>query len=1147
MLLHCFRAALICLALMAAAVAQEFRGTVLGRITDPSGTPVSGSTIEALNVDTNVPIRSSSNEVGNYQIPFLVPGNYAIRIEHPGFKRIERAGIRVATNAQVTLDFTLELGSTTETVTVIAEAPLLNTASADLGQVVEKNILSNVAVNLTRNVLNTVRLTPGISGIGGATVTGNNAGSFSIAGGGSTTGRIEFLIDGIPNTTAHNNGGVVFVPSIDSVEEIKVHTTMFDAQHGHSNGGAINVTTRGGTNQLHGTTYIYKRWSALDANSWTNNTAGLAKPPTNYYQFGYLVGGPIVLPKLYNGRNRTFFSTTFEKDRDQVELTRRARMPSAEEKVGNFSKTINRRGGVFTLFDPATTVVTAGRATRTPFAGNIIPASRITATGGAWLKLYPDPNTSTTMQLEALNWLGTGSTILPQTQISGRVDHNVSSKQRIFGRYGMLRLKQTNAELIRGQYSIAPDGTGGLARENPRRFYNLGVDDTYTFSPSFIGSFRYGFVRKVQLNLRGGVGYDNAFLNLPPIILNNQAISGWPTFNVAENLATLGSNYVEEVNNQHSLQATFTKLTGRHSIKWGFDWRVLQWNRNSPGAAASGEFTFDTTFTRSDPFAPTTADTSGTALAAILLGLPTSGSLGYVTALSLQNHYVAGFVQEDLKVNQRLTLNFGLRYELETPYTERYNRMSYGFDENARFPVSVPGLNLHGGILFAGVDGNSRLGGIVDRNNFGPRFGFAFSLMPKTVLRGGYGMFFSGQAFNTGFLADVGVFNATTPFVGTNDGGATPFSTFANPFPAGVRGPIGSAAGLLAQAGDALSFFDDHRVSPYNQQWQFSVQQQLPAQTVAEAAYVGMLTLKQFESFNLNEKPDQYLALGTAENTRVTNPFLNVLPANSVLGQGATITQNRLWARFPQFTNLNIQGSNTGKAIYHALQLKVDKRMTKGLTVVWTYTFSKLIDNETTSVVNPRKYRTVSSLDQTHLMRVAGTYEFPWQFRGQGANRFLRQIAGGWSLSAYAAIETGLPLGVTHANGRPIRLRNPAKSGPVSDRLGDQFDPVTGRRLNPYFDINAFQALASQYVVTPEPPRFDELRAPGLSTMNVSLFKTFFILERFRLQLRMDGQGVTNSPNFAAPGTNLASLATFGVITSASGARQMQGSLRLYF
>ncbi len=1131
--------------LAGSALAQEYRGSVLGRVIDPSGAPAANVSIEAVNVDTGVKIASTSNDAGNFQIPFLVPGNYTIRVEQAGFKRIERTGVRVATNTAVTLDFTLELGATAETVTVNADAPLLNTSSADLGQVIDKNYLGSITVNLTRNVLNTVRLTPGITG-GGATVTGNNAGSFSISGGGSTVGRVEVLVDGIPNTTAHNSGGVVFIPSIDAVEEIKVHTTMFDAQYGHSNGGAINITTKGGTNRLHGTSYLYKRWSALDANSWTNNSGGLPKPSTDYYQFGYLVSGPVLLPKLYNGRNRTFFSTTLERDRDEVQLTRNARVPTAEERTGDFSGTINRRGGAFTLFDPATTVVAGGRATRQPFPGNRIPAARISPTGGEWMKLVPAPVTGSRV-LEALNWTATDATIGPQTQISARIDHNVSDRQRLFGRIGLLRLYQTNGELIRGQFSIAPDGTGGLARANPRRFYNIGFDDTYTFSPSLLGSFRYGFVRKVQTNLRGGVGYDNAFLKLPQVLVSNQAISGWPTFNVAENLPTLGSNFVEETNDQHSVMATFSKLTGKHTLKWGVDWRALRWNRNSPGDAAPGSFTFDTTFTRSDPFAPASADTSGTSMASILLGLPASGSFGYITSLSLQNHYLAGFVQEDWKAGQRLTLNFGVRYELETPYTERFNRMSYGFDESGKLPVNVPGLDLRGGIRFAGVGGASRRGGLVDGNNFGPRFGFAYGLDSKTVIRGGYGIFFSGQAFNTGFLADVGVFNAITPFVGTNDGGATPFATLANPFPVGLRTPVGASAGLLAQVGDTVSFFDERRVSPYNEQWQVSVQRELPSKIVAEAAYVGMLSLKQFESFNLNEKPDRFLALGTAENNRVPNPFLGVFPATTVLGQGATLTQNRFWGRYPQFTNATIQGSNTGRAIYHALQLKTDKRVTRGLSVIWTYTFAKLIDNETTSVVNPRKYRTVSSLDQTHVMRAAATYEFPWRFEGKGASRVLRQVAAGWSGSAYLVAESGTPLGVTHPNGRPTRIRNPALTGPAGGRLGDRIDPVTRRPANPYFDIDAFAPLASQFVVSPEAPRFDELRAPGVKSLNVSLFKTFPLTERFRMQFRMEASGVTNTPNFGRPGTNMTSVATFGVITSAGGARQMQGSARFFF
>jgi hypothetical protein len=1133
------------IALALPAIAQEYRGSILGRITDPSAAPVSGATVEVANPATGFVTSTNSNELGNYQALFLVPGEYVVGVAHPGFKKVERKGIRVLTGSAVTLDLSLEIGAATETVTVTAAAPLLTTSGSDLGQVIGSAYLENITVSLSRNVLYNVRLAPGITG-GGGSVTGNGAGNYTVSGGGSTVGRIEYSIDGIPNTVAQNDGGVVYIPSTDAVEEIKVHTTMFDAQYGHSNGGAINITTKGGGNELHGTAYLFKRWAALDANTWTNNSRGIPKGPVSYRQFGYLVSGPVFIPKLYDGRNKTFFSTTLESDRDARDLTREARVPTDLERQGDFSQTLNRRGGAFAIYDPATTVVTAGRATRQPFAGARIPAARISPGGQAWLNLLPKPTRQVPAQLELYNWDGTGIYSVVQEQWSVRLDHYVSQRQRLFGRYGLLTRDQNADTLIPGQHTMPVQGGSDL-EHLIRRFENFGFDDTFTFSPTFLASLRFGYVRKVNTSDRGAVGFDTSGLKLPPILESNQAVPGWPVYNLGENTPTLGSERSFVANDLYATMATFTKLTGPHSLKWGADWRVLRWNRNSPGSAASGNFTFNNTFTRSDPFTPTSGDTSGSGMASLLLGLPAFGSLGYTSSLSLQNHYVGMFIQDDWKVNSRLTLNFGLRFELETPYTERYNRMSYGFDENAKLPVTVPGFDLRGGIVFAATGGYPRRGGIIDGNNFGPRFGFAYSPAAKTVLRGGYGMFFSGQAFNTGFLADVGVFNSNTPSVGTIDNGATPYATLANPFPEGLREPVGASAGLMAQAGDSLSFFDERRVSPYNQQWQFSVQREFPSQILVEAAYVGMLSLKQFESFNLNEKPDQYLALGTAENNRVTNPFLGAFPPTSVLGQGSTVTANRLWVRFPQFTSLTIQGANTGRATYNALQLKIDKRLTHGLNFLWTYTWSKLFDNETTSVINPRRYRTVSGQDRTHVMRLGAVYAFPWRLSGQGWDRFWNQLVSGWSVNGYWIYESGTPMSISHANGRPIRVRNPALSGPVGERLGDKRDPKTNLPLNPYFDINAFAPLANQYVVPPEPPRFAELRTPSTRALNLSLFKTFPIYERIRLQFRAEATGITNSPNFSAPGTNLSSPTTFGIITGAGGSRAMQGSLRVIF
>ena len=1134
---------LVWLLVLAAAIAlaQEFRGTILGRITDPSGAAAPGSAVEVLNVDTGGVARTTSNEVGNYQVPFLLPGNYTVRVEHPGFKKLERQGIRVSTNESVTLNFALEMGAATESVTVTGAAPLLNTTNADLGQVINNAYVGLLTISLSRNVINVRQLAPGVTG-GTGTYTSDAQGNFSVAGGGGTRGDNEIVVDGIPNTTV---GGIIgFVPSIDSVEEAKVHTTLFDAAYGHSNGGALSITTRAGANQPHGALYFYKRWRALNANSWTNNRLGLDKPEVDYHQWGYTVSGPVWIPRLYNGRNRTFFTTSLERDHDPRQLTRQARVPTEAERNGDFSGTLNRLGGAFSIYDPATTVQTGATATRQPFSGARIPAARQSPIGATALKKFPLPNQPAAPALAAYNWGLSKTYTVDQRQTSARIDHLLSDRQRLFGRIGWLDRIQQADELFAGVTSFPVEGGSDLGRLFRRRL-SLGLDDTFVFSPSLVASVRAGVLSYWTDNTGGASGLDPKEFQLPEVVLSNQAFRGWPNFNLGENMPGIGSSQSYSRNLVYSLLTTWTKLTGPHAIKFGADYRLGQINNVNTGGNAVGTFNFSPVFTQANPFDRRSADTSGSGMASALLGLAESGSFGFNSPYSIQNHYLGLFAQNDWKVSNRLTVNLGLRYELETPFTERFNRMSQRFDADAQLPVRVPGFDLRGGVRFAGVDGNPRRAR-ADKNNLGPRFGFAYSLTPRTVIRGGYGIFYSIVSMNTGFFGELGVFNAVTPFLGSIDNGATPFTTLANPFPAGLRSPVGSLAGLLAQLGDSLSFFDDQRVNPYNQQWQFSIQRELPGRLLVEGAYMGMHSLKQIESFNLNEKPDPFLALGAAENNRVNNPFRGAFPENSVLGQGTTLTQNRLWARFPQFTTLTRQGANTGRALYHALHMKVDKRLAHGLNFLWTYSFSRLMDNNTTSIVNPRFYRGVSPIDQKQVMRLAFTYELPFRFGGSGWNRLWKQALGGWAVSGFAQLATGSPLSVTHAFGRPLRVRNPRLSGAVGSRLGDRRDSA-GRTLNPYFDIDAFVPLRDQYTISPEPPSLDELRAPASRSLNMNLFKSFPVRERLKLEVGMAATGLTNTPNFDAPGTNMSQRAQFGVIPGAGGSRSMQGSARLVF
>ncbi len=1117
---------------------QEFQGTILGRITDGSGAVVPDVEIKVTNPETGATSVTRTNLQGNYRVPFLLPGLYRVLLAHPGFQKIERQNVRVSVATETTLDIVLEVSTSAETVTVTATATALNTTNAELGQVVERAYIENVPISLTRNVLNNISLDAVVDASGGS-YTSNGQSGISIAGGGATTGNNEVIVDGVPNTIARSGGIIIYVPTAYSVEEMKVHTTMFDAAYGHSNGGAISITTRGGGNEAHGTLYDFKRWAALNANSWSNNRLGLRKPPVSYNQIGFLFSGPVYLPKLYNGQSRTFFSVAYERDDDKRDLSRQARVPSDLERAGDFSQTLNSVGSGFVqIYDPWTTVGTGAAATRTLFAGNKIPPSRINPTGAAVAKTYAGANQAAQLQIGRYNWASSGLYNTKQRNYTVRVDQIVSARQRLFVRYSHLVRIQDSDVMMPGVNSWPESGNSDIGQDD-RYMDNLGVDHTVTFSPTLVASFRYGFTSRWQVKSNPRQLLEPTPLNLASIIAQNQYFKGYPTFNLdSESFPRLGST--KGVNRFYTSTwlATFYKQLGNHSLKFGGDFRLPRYNNLDPGGSGPGTFTFNNTFTRGNYSQNASGNTSGSAFASLLLGVPASGSLGYNAAAALQNTYTGLFVQEEWKIRRNLTLNFGLRYELETPYTERYNRDVYGFDYNAPAPLQVPGMNLRGGVLFAGVNGVSRRQGNVDRNNFGPRFGFAWSLNSKTVVRGGFGMFYASPTYNDDFMGGAGSFNVTTAYVQSIDANATPYTTLASPFPTGLIKPRGSALGLAEFYGGSLEFTDQNRVAPYNEQWQFGVQREIPGQILVDASYMGMHSLKQVGGFNLNEKPDVYLALGAAENNTIKNPFLGIFSSQYTLGQGSTIPISRLWGLYPQYTSLTVH-KNAGQAIYHSGQLKVTKRYSHGLDLNMSYAFSKLITSNTTSIVNQRpQWRGIDDSDRPHKLRLAFVYRLP--FGG-------RRLLGGFTLSGYITYRSGAPLSVSGPNGRPIMLRPPSKSGQVSERLGDIREPKTGKVLNPYFDTSAFQALPDQYTVSPEPPYRSNFRGPAGWGRNLALSKDVKIWEKLKVQFRCEASNFINSVSWGNPGTNMSNQATFGVISSGGGGRSIQMSARVIF
>ncbi|MEK7752180.1 MAG: TonB-dependent receptor, partial [Acidobacteriota bacterium] len=665
-------------------------------------------------------------------------------------------------------------------------------------------------------------------------------------------------------------------------------------------------------------------------------------------------------------------------------------------------------------------------------------------TGVAIANVFPAPNLDAPTQIGRQNWGVASQNSAPAKQFSVRIDHAISSRQRFFGRFGIMRDSTDNTGL--------PPGAD-LTEEFWRHFYSVSLNDDYLFSPTFFATFRYGFSRYSSDTVASAQRQDPMALKMPEVILRNSLFSSWPRITMGEALYGIGGRVKYRANDTHSLAPTLSILAGSHGLRLGADVRLVNWNSVELGSDGAGSFGFNNVFTRSDPFLATSGNTTGTSMASLLLGVPASGNFGGPTPYSLRHYYFAGFLQDDWKVSSRLTLNVGLRYDLETPYWERYDRLTYGFDPAGRVPVQVPGMELRGGLLFVGVGERPRWQGRMDRNNLAPRFGLAYQLRSSTVIRAGYGLFYSSNTGNLDTTTGVPpTYSLAAPYVATTDGGATPYTTISNPYPQGLPPVLGNALGLASRLGSSVDFVNQYRVLPYAQQWQFSIQQSLPSRIRLEAAFVRMLSVKGLESFNLSEKPDRYLALGAEENRRVPNPFFGIFPADTSLGTSSTFVQRQFWLPYPQFTSVSMRAANTRTTNYHAVELSLEKRLSNGLTLLANYTASKMMENNLTSLVNTRHYRSISDLDVPYVANIAYVYDLPFG-KGQpllsGARGVFGKIVGGWVTSGRLYISGGPPLGISDTNGRPIRLRNASKSGPIGERLGDRVDPVTKQVLNP--------------------------------------------------------------------------------------------------
>jgi len=1131
--------------------AQTNTGSIAGTVADSSSALITGARLTLTNTATSERKSALSSDTGAFLFPSLPPGAYELAAEREGFKRAVRTGIQLNVQETLNFDIVMSVGSVSESVEVQATALALETATSSLGQVIDNRKILDLPLN-GRNTLALVSLTPGVQpmgGFGGLPATGNayGQGNFSVSGSrGLTT---EVILDGAPVNASLFNAPA-FIPSVDAVEEFKVQTNNFSAEFGRTGGGVVNVVMKSGTNQYHGNAYEFFRNRVLDANNFFTNAAGRPKAVYIYNVFGGTIGGPVQLPKAYNGKDKTFFFFGYEGLRQRNGVSTLTTLPTAAQRTGDFSATKNSAGQLINIYDPLTTVATgASTYGRSPFPNNRIPDNRIDAVSRKLLTFYPAPNLPGDSVTGVNNFFTAAGATNLANQYNTRIDH-VLTRHRIFGRYSDNHAERGAANYFGNDFGgVNPTGGNVPILIQGRQFV---LRDTYTATPSLIADFAYGVIRQFVYKVPLSFGKNLTDLGFPSSFNSLLPERYYPNFSITNYYGLTGSNgdLIRRGDYTHSFSGSATKIAGRQTIKFGGEYRLIRTNDYQPSAALG--FSFGPQWTQQNP--RQVAANSGYGLATFMLGASDGGTHNIGPALAMQNHYTGFFVQDDIRLSSHLTINLGVRYELETPRTERYDRLNW-FNTTVASPLAAASgiANLRGGLVFPNVGGNGRQQMAFDKNNISPRFGFAWSGTPKTVVRGGYGVFYQPlTGYGLGASLGTGGYSTSTSMVTSRDGSLTPADFLSNPFPQGLNLPPGSSQGLATLAGQGLNAVEYNNVIGYTQQWNFDVQRELPAGLLADIAYVGSHSLKTPEFWDLNQVNPNLYSLGSALQTQVTNPFTKVITLGPL--SAATISQNQLLRPYPQF-----QGISTllfaGDSNYHSLQAKIERRMTNGLSFLAAYTFSKAIGNTnqlanflgdtitgTQNNYDRRAERALLPFDISQRLVTNFTYALPFgrgHAIGSQWSKPLDWIAGGWQINGIGTFQTGIPLSLGLNSASTFGGSRPNSTGVSAELPSDQ------RTILRWFDTTAFTQPPA-YSLGNVSRTLPDVRGYNTRNFDLSVFKVLTLTERVKLQIRGEAFNAFNRTRFGNPNTAFGSP-NFGRITSAGDPRQIQLAMKLNF
>ncbi len=1108
------------------AFGQQSAGTVTGTVSDQQGAVIPGAEVEVRNVSTNSLFTTATNENGLYTAPGLAVGEYEIAAESAGFKRVVRSGVTLQVNQIARVDLQLEIGQVTETIEVTGEAPLVDTGDATLGEVIERRRVSDLPIN-GRNALALTLLTSGVISNAGPTNSGFGDRGIqlsSISINGSPNSMNAQMLDGNNNILSYV-GEVGVPPAVDAVEEFKVQSGTMSSEFGYTAGGAINLVTRSGTNEIHGTVYEFLRNDALDA----RNTFSDNKLPLRYNQYGGSVGGPFV-------KNRTFGFFNWEEYRMRRSNPRIRTVPIADFKRGDFSRLRTASGESIGIYDPATTrpnPVGSGFV-RDPYPDNRVPEARFDPAVRNVLPWYPEPNkTPNNANTLTQNFQDAQARNVNWAQWNTKIDHRFGNKNSIFFRYTQARHQPSGNDVF-------TDPNVGRNRDDDQTNRNAVISDTHTFSPTLINNLRVGVSRQLFTFETVGafLGYAQQ-IGLPDNVPPDQV----PDLNVSPYPRIGGGALGKRSSLNWDIQNMVTKISGNHAMKFGVNARDL-YGGNRQGGALSGFFRFGGLTDNPQAQAGT-----GWNLAQFLTGDVQTAGIDRILGNSWHAFNWSFFVQDDWKVTSRLTVNLGLRYDFQQKPYERYDGQ-INFDPDC----TLPDTGLRGCTVYAGVDGQPRSFMGEQYNDFGPRIGFAYDFLGngKTVFRGGYGIYYPSVFFRH-WNGDVNLFSRTRtsyPAPSPED----PAFRFSDGFPFAYSEAPGSSAGPAGRLGQNVSLRETDPTTPLTQQWNASIQHQIGV-WLFDVTYAGNKG-NHFAAggYNLNQvDPAVRAQYGQALRERVPNPNAGLVPG----GLGARTVQREVLLRaFPHYGSVSILNPRLGNYLSHQLQFNIKRQLRDGLLVHFAFTGGKKMGDSTQVPVNwnteqndrngyqnglydRQVQRSIDPGDIARRATISLLYELP----SPNPSSPLSKILGGWQINSIGIMQTGFPLTITGANN--FQADRPNSTGD-SAKLNN---PTRERWFNTEVFVN--------------PPDFTfgnvgrvlpDVRTPGTFNFDVGLMKDTSVNERVRVQFRIEAFNFLNSVNLRGPNTafragadGFNNSANFGTITSARDPRRVQLSLKVLF